>query len=44
MHGDTVREIVRRVVDEKVMAQSERDWDLGPITPDDLKRGLDAYP
>lgn len=44
MHGDTVREIVRRVVDEKVMAQSERDWDLGPITPDDLKRGLDSYP
>jgi len=41
--GDDVREIIRRTVDERVMAAMECTVDLGPIGPDDLYRQLEDY-
>lgn len=41
--GDDVREVVRRTIDERVMAAIECGLDLGPITPDDLYRQLEDY-
>jgi tetratricopeptide (TPR) repeat protein len=41
--GDDVREVIRRTIDERVMAAVECGLDLGPITPDDLYRQLEDY-
>jgi len=41
--GDDVREIIRRTIDERVMAAMECTVDLGPIGPDDLYRQLEDY-
>ena len=41
--GDDVREIIRRTIDERVMAALDCGLDLGPIGPDDLYRQLEDY-
>ncbi len=41
--GDDVREIVRRTVDERIMAALDCRVDLGPITCEDLARHLEDY-
>ena len=41
--GDDVREVIRRTIDERVMAAMECIVDLGPIGPDDLYRQLEDY-
>jgi len=41
--GDDVREVVRRTIDERVMAALDCGVDLGPIGPDDLYRQLEDY-
>lgn len=40
--GDDVREVIRRTLDERVMAAMDG-LDLGPISPDDLYRQLEDY-
>lgn len=42
MVGDDVREIIRRVIDEKIAAGMDR-IDLGPITVSDLHRHVQEY-
>ncbi|HUT90220.1 MAG TPA: AAA family ATPase [Thermoguttaceae bacterium] len=41
--GDDVREVIRRTIDERVMAALDCRLDLGPIGPDDLYRQLEDY-
>ena len=41
--GDDVREVIRRTIDERVMAALDCGVDLGPIGPDDLDRQLEDY-
>lgn len=41
--GDDVREVIRRTIDERVMAALDCGVDLGSIGPDDLYRQLDDY-
>jgi SpoVK/Ycf46/Vps4 family AAA+-type ATPase len=41
--GDDVRECIRRVIDERVIASVECDLDLGPIGPRDLMEQLQSY-
>ncbi len=41
--GDDVREIIRRTIDERVMAALDCGVDLGPIGPEDLYRQLEDY-
>ncbi|MGM0489205.1 MAG: hypothetical protein ACQESR_20895, partial [Planctomycetota bacterium] len=40
--GDDIREIIRRVIDERVMADIDG-IDLGPITTADLQRHVEEY-
>ncbi|MFH1268348.1 MAG: hypothetical protein ABIK89_21720, partial [Planctomycetota bacterium] len=41
--GDDVREVIRRAIDERVMAALDCGVDLGPLGPDDLYRQLEDY-